>query len=99
SATILRPSAVASIFVVPLCGAGPGLYLDLATLSFHVPEKLSAARTTVADIAIAISIPTPITRRVRLIFDLSSLGLCRIVAVGSYAVPATGARQINRPRS
>src|SRR6187399_2818672 len=37
----------ASIFSVWLLGAGPGLYLDLARLSFHVPILLSAARTPV----------------------------------------------------
>jgi hypothetical protein len=46
---------------MPLCGAGPGLYLDFATFNFHVPEKLSAANTAVADTSttsIAIQIST-----------------------------------------
>ena len=42
----LIPPGVASNFSVKLLGAGPGLYLDFATSSFHVPSQLSAARAT-----------------------------------------------------
>src|SRR5258705_13808224 len=37
------PPSTASNLTVLLCGAGPGLYLDFATLSFHVPASASAA--------------------------------------------------------
>src|SRR5438876_4483879 len=41
----LIPPGVASNFSVRLLGTGPGLYLDFARSSFHVPSQLSAART------------------------------------------------------
>src|SRR5712691_4571394 len=45
----LIPPGVASNFSVRLLGAGPGLYLDFAASSFHVPSQFSAARTTELD--------------------------------------------------
>src|SRR5690242_2219896 len=43
----LRPSAVPSYVIVALLGGGPGLYFDLATLSFQVPIMgLAAHRLT-----------------------------------------------------
>src|SRR4051812_7232724 len=76
----LRPSAVASIFDVPLCGAGPGLYLDFATLSFQVPEKLSAANATVAKARTA-SRPMQVNARVLVM-------RCPLVSVGLFGAAA-----------
>ena len=37
STLTFAPAPTASIFVVPLFGAGPGLYFDFAMFSFHTP--------------------------------------------------------------
>src|SRR5258708_11917422 len=42
-------SAVSSYVMVALLGAGPGLYLDFAVLSFHVPTVGSAATRVAAN--------------------------------------------------
>src|SRR3979409_2320155 len=39
--------------MVALLGAGPGLYFDLATLSFHVPSAGSAAHRFAPKVSIA----------------------------------------------
>src|SRR5260370_34740206 len=43
------PSAVSSYVMVALVGAGAGLYLDFAVLSFHVPTVGSAATSSEAN--------------------------------------------------
>jgi hypothetical protein len=58
--------------VVPLFGAGSGLYFDFATFNFHVPEKLSAALTAVAVNATTDRITTQTTNTLSLMIDLHS---------------------------
>src|SRR5262249_53680048 len=46
STVIFMLSPVASYLTVCAFGAGPGLYLDLATFTFQVPSDTSAASAT-----------------------------------------------------
>src|SRR5688572_29025327 len=76
---ILSPSGSESTVSVPSFGAGPGLYLDLATLSFQVPAWLSAAWATLpmTSIDTATVIARSIMRRIRMGYLLISLDVQR----------------------
>src|SRR5512137_122229 len=71
----LAPGPAASIFVVPLFGAGPGLNVDLATFSFQVPAWGSAVCACAETASTAVNTPTAaaeIYARLRVLFTASS---------------------------
>jgi hypothetical protein len=75
STTSFAPAPAASIFVVPLVGAGPGSKVDFETLSFQVPIWGSAACADAVPASAAESTPTAAAERharFRLVFTASS---------------------------
>jgi hypothetical protein len=92
--TFIPPST--AVFVrVPLLGAGPGLNLDLATLSFHVPANISAADTIAVDSPSAATSAKEKTSSNRFIIILS---FCRRESTvrAAYVKPSESAKIAER---